>query len=211
MALVIIRSVLIHIHFNGFIELLNVNFGERVGDDYFFNLLIPITALTGFCTITNNIWSAGSRHRHGLPVAGRGRGVGEHVAAVLPRRSLPPPASHHPPHRPSERDTGRQETLLPGGRRGGNPGLLELPQDAPGPTATGARLCSGGLGGQKKGGALPRQRQIPKAPSRWHLGRAFRTAALGTGVSRAPHDPRHPTTPGTPRLHSMNTGLRSWG
>lgn len=56
LALVIIRSVLIHIHFNGFIELLNVNFGERVGDDYFFNLLIPITALTGFCTITNNIW-----------------------------------------------------------------------------------------------------------------------------------------------------------
>lgn len=130
------------------------------------------------------------------------------MAAVLPGQSLTPPASRHaPPHRPSECDAVRQETLLPGGWQGGNPGLSEAPQDAPGPTATGAHVCSGGLGGQKKGGTFPRQRQLPEAPSRWHLGRAFRTAALGTGVSRTPHDPRHPTTPGTPRLHSTNTGL----
>ena len=51
----IVRSVLIHIHFNGFIELLKVNFGERVGDDDYFDLLISITVLTGFCTSTNYI------------------------------------------------------------------------------------------------------------------------------------------------------------
>ena len=50
------RSVLIHIYFIGFIELLKVNFGERMGDDYYLNLLIPITVLSGFCTSTNNIW-----------------------------------------------------------------------------------------------------------------------------------------------------------